>query len=98
MKTGLIITIGIVLVLVIVLVIFMASKSKATAAAAQAASNPAVAVVPACEPYSQAQQNAEKTRLRSKCASKLLIPFVGQIQYYSCMKQIPTQLQPVKTC
>lgn len=55
-------------------------------------------IAPACVPFTKAQQDAEKRKKRADCANKLLIPFVGQVQYYACYKNVDANLTPVTNC
>lgn len=84
--------------IVILVAAYLINQNKTTTATTQAVTAAAVANSTPCVPFTQAQQDAEKTAARSKCASKLLIPLVGQVQYYSCLKQIDVNLTPVKEC
>jgi len=82
-----------VIVLIAILYFYNKNKTASVAQAVAIANTP-----PPCVPFTAAQQKAEKTAAQSKCATKLLIPFVGQVQYYSCLKQIDVNLTPIKNC
>lgn len=84
--------------IVILVAAYLINQNKKTSATTQAVTAAVVANSAPCVPFTQAQQDAQKVAEKSKCASKLLIPFVGQVQYYSCLKQIDANLTPVKDC
>lgn len=93
--TGISPIVWVLLAVIVVLVILYFNKQKtANASVAAAASN----YVEPCTPFTQAQQDAEKRKKKADCANKLLIPFVGQVQYYACIKNVDSTLTPVKNC
>lgn len=51
-----------------------------------------------CVPYTNAQRDAERQRLRANCSAMFLIPFIGPQKMAACLSGVDSKLQPVKTC
>lgn len=88
----------IVLIVIIVIVIisglyFYNKNKKAKIAQEQIAALP-----PPCVPFTKSQQDAEKRQKQANCAGKNLIPFIGQVQFIACLKNVDSTLTPVNNC
>lgn len=51
-----------------------------------------------CVPYTQAQYQGEVGKCQNKCSPKLLIPFVGLLNYKACVDTCKGSIPPVVIC
>lgn len=84
----------IIIIVVILIAAYLISQNKKTINA----NNTIAAIVPTCIPFTQAQQDIQKRDMISKCTNKLLVPFVGPVQYAACLKNVNDSLTPVNNC
>lgn len=89
-----------IVIVAVVIAYFIFSKPK-TVVEDKTTITPVIPLEPAapiCVPFTKAMQDAEKRDKLAKCANKLLIPIVGQVQYYACAKNVEQSLTPVNNC
>lgn len=87
------------IVLGVVILIIAVYYFNQNSTARQASADVAIQnIAPPCVPFTKAQQDAEKRKKRADCANKLLIPFVGQAQWYACYKNVDASLTPIVNC
>lgn len=84
--------------IVILVAFYLINQNKTTVANTEAITAAVVTANAPCVPFTKAQQDAEKRNAQAKCASKLLIPFVGPAQYTACMKNVTVSLTPISNC